>query len=82
MILLLFLFMFVLIGIGMSIWLAMGISAAVYILIQEEMSLRLVASSMVAGVDIPTLVAIPFFILAGELMNRSGITRKLTELAD
>lgn len=81
-IVLLFLFMFALIGIGMSIWLAMGISAAVYILIQDEMSLRLVTSSMVAGVDIPTLVAIPFFILAGELMNRSGITRKLTELAD
>jgi tripartite ATP-independent transporter DctM subunit len=81
-IVLLFLFMFALIGIGMSIWLAMGISAAAYIVLQDQMSLRLVASSMVAGVDIPTLVAIPFFILAGELMNRSGVTRKLTELAD
>jgi tripartite ATP-independent transporter DctM subunit len=81
-IVLLFLFMFLLIGFGMSIWLAMGISAAAYILLQEEMSLRLVASSMVAGVDIPTLVAIPLFILAGDLMNRSGITRKLVELAD
>ncbi len=82
MILLLFLIMFVLIAIGMSIWLAMGISAVFYILIQGEISLRTVASSMVAGVDIPTLVAIPLFILAGELMNKSGITVKLTQLTD
>ncbi len=82
MISLLFLMMFVLVGFGMSIWLAMGISAVLYILIDGEMSLRLVASSLVGGIDSSTLVAIPFFILAGDLMNRAGITRKLTELAD
>ncbi len=82
MIALLFLMLFALVAVGMNIWLAMGISGVLYILIQGEMSLRLVASSMVGGVDSTTLVAIPFFILAGDLMNRSGITMKLTQLAD
>ncbi len=82
MIVLLFLMMFALVAIGMSIWLAMGISAVLYILISGEMSLRLVASTMVGGVDSTTLVAIPFFILAGDMMNRAGITQKLTDLAD
>ena len=39
------------------------------------------AQSMVAGVDIVTLVAIPFFMLAGELMNESGITERLVRFA-
>jgi len=59
-----------------------GISGIFYILLQGEMSLRMVASTMVGGVDSTTLVAIPFFILAGDLMNRSGITASLTQLAD
>ncbi len=82
MVALLFVMLFALVALGMNIWLAMGISGLLYILIQGEMSLRMVASTMVGGVDSTTLVAIPFFILAGELMNKSGITTKLTELAD
>jgi tripartite ATP-independent transporter DctM subunit len=39
------------------------------------------AITMVSGVDIVTLVAIPFFMLAGELMNESGITERLVRFA-
>jgi len=78
----LFVILFGLIALGMNIWLAMGVSGVLYILIEGEISLRMVASTMVGGVDSATLVAIPMFILAGELMNKSGITSKLTELAD
>jgi len=60
----------------------MGLSGMIYILIRGEVSLKIVASTLVSGVDIPTLVAIPFFMLAGELMNSSGITRKLADFAD
>jgi tripartite ATP-independent transporter DctM subunit len=81
-ILLLFVLLFLLIGLGFSIWTAMGLSGMIYILIRGEVSLKIVASSLVGGVDIPTLVAIPFFMLAGELMNASGITRKLADFAD
>lgn len=78
----LFIILFGLIALGMNIWLAMGLSGVAYILIEGEISLRMVSSTMVGGVDSSTLVAIPLFILAGELMNKSGITIKLTELAD
>jgi len=82
MILILFVLLFLLIGLGFSIWASMGISGMIYILIREQVSLKILASTMVSGVDIPTLVAIPFFMLAGELMNSSGITRKLADFAD
>ncbi len=73
--------MFVLVGFGFSIWAAMGISGVIFLLIQGASSLKVVVSTMMTGVDSSTLVAIPLFILAGELMNRSGITRKLADFA-
>jgi tripartite ATP-independent transporter DctM subunit len=82
MILILFGLLFLLIGLGFSIWTSMGISGMIYILIRGEVSLKILASTMVSGIDIPSLVAIPFFMLAGELMNYSGITRKLADFAD
>lgn len=82
MIIILFLLLFLLIGFGFSIWTSMGISAMIYILIRGEVSLKILASTLVSGVDIPTLVAIPFFMLAGELMNASGITRKLADFSE
>jgi len=35
-----------------------------------------------AGLDLFTFLAMPFFILAGEIMNRSGITEKIVAFAD
>jgi tripartite ATP-independent transporter DctM subunit len=82
MILLLFLLLFGLIAVGVPIWAAMGLSGTAYLFVQGDVSMRIVVSKMVGGVDIETLVAIPFFILAGEVMNAAGITRRLADFAD
>jgi tripartite ATP-independent transporter DctM subunit len=82
MIVLLFLIMFLLMGFAFTMWTAMGISSLAYMLIRGEIPLNVLASSMVEGVEDTSLVAIPLFILAGELMNRSGITKQLAELVD
>ncbi len=34
------------------------------------------------GLDLFTFMAMPFFIMAGEIMNRTGITRRIVEFAD
>jgi len=59
----------------------MGVSGALYILIRGDVSFRIIVSQMVGGFDSTTLVAIPFFIFAGNLMNRAGITKKLADFA-
>ena len=82
MIAILFVTLFLLIGFGFSIWSAMGISGAFYILLRGDVSLRVMASQMVGGIDSTTLIAIPFFIFVGNLMNRSGITKKIADFAD
>ncbi len=82
MIVILFVIMFVFIGLGASIWVSMGFSGILYILLRGDVSLRLVASQMVGGVSADTLLAIPFFILAGNLMGSSGITKKLLQFSN
>ena len=77
----LFLLLFALCALGFEIWAAMGLSAILYLLIRGDVPLNVMAQSMVAGVDIITLVAIPFFMLAGELMNESGITERLVRFS-
>jgi len=81
MISILFLLMFLLCALGFEIWAAMGLSAVLYLLIRGDVPLNVMAMTMVSGVDIITLVAIPFFMLAGELMNESGITERLVRFS-
>lgn len=42
---------------------------------------QIIAQNMIAGVDSFTLLAIPFFILAGELMNSGGLSKRIIDFA-
>ncbi len=60
---------------------AMTGASAVYILLQGGIPLVVMAQRVTVGVDSFVLLAIPFFFLAGELMNQGGITKRLVDLA-
>lgn len=68
--------------IGTPISFALGISGVIGLLIHNPEFLRLVPQRMYAGVDSFPLMAIPFFILAGELMGTSGILARLVRLSE
>ena len=55
---------------------SLGISAAIYLLL-EGIPFNIVAEKMYAGMDSFTMVCIPSFILAGNLMNTGGITKRI-----
>src|SRR3546814_10767365 len=42
---------------------------------------QIVAQDMIAGADTFTLLAIPFFLLAGEIMNAGGLSRRIIDFA-
>lgn len=69
--------MFILMFIGMDIFVAMGSSAAIYLIVTGNAQLTLVSQSMINGVSGFSLLAIPFFMLTGDLMNASGMTMRL-----
>ncbi len=68
---------------GVPIAIAIGLASAVTLLltISPLPALTTIAQRMATGLDSFALVAIPFFILSGELMNRGGIARRLVDFA-
>lgn len=77
----LFLTFFVLLLINMPIAFALGIAAAATLLVDDTLPINSIVTRAFVGVDSFTLLAIPFFIIAGELMNACGITERIVAFA-
>jgi len=73
----------VLLSIGVPISFSIGISSLLTMMlsINTMPSLTTVSQRMATGLDSFALLAIPFFILAGQLMNSGGIARRLINFA-
>ncbi|MCF7933907.1 MAG: TRAP transporter large permease, partial [Spirochaetia bacterium] len=76
----LFLLFFILIAIGFPVAISIGLSSIIS-LIAYGYPLIVIAQKMVTGIDSFTFIAIPLFILAGELMNVGKITDKIFDFA-
>ena len=81
MLVLLFVLVTILMVVGMPVALAMGLSALVVVLLKGETSPMVLAQRMFVGVDSLPLLAIPYFILAGALMEAGGISVRLIRFA-
>ena len=68
--------------IGVPIAFSIGFSSLVFLLVRQDIPLTLIAQRMFTGLDVFPFMAVPFFILAGELMNKAGITKRLVDFAD
>ncbi|MEA3478132.1 MAG: TRAP transporter large permease subunit, partial [Bacteroidota bacterium] len=73
--------MLILLVLGVRIAYAIGISALIYIIFKTDVSVMVVAQQISVGADSIIMVALPFFLLAGELMNAGGITDRLIRFA-
>jgi tripartite ATP-independent transporter DctM subunit len=72
-----------LLGLGVPIAICIGLSAGLTLLISVDAlpAVTTLAQRIATGLDSFALLAIPFFILAGQLMNRGGIARRLSNFA-
>jgi TRAP-type C4-dicarboxylate transport system permease large subunit len=66
---------------GLPVAIAMAGSALLYILYSGNLPPFVVIHRMVSGIDSFPLLAVPFFILAGNLMNNAGITNRIYNYA-
>ncbi len=73
--------MLLLMGIGMNMALALVLTGAGMAWTLDFWDTQLLAQNLVAGVDSFPLLAVPFFILAGELMNSGGISNRIITMA-
>ena len=80
-ILLVFLLLILLIFLGFPIYFATGISSII-VIFAMELPFSLIIVKIFGGIDSFMLMAIPFFILAGNLMMESGITDRIVGFSD
>src|SRR6186713_575090 len=66
---------------GIPVAVAMAGASLVYILFTNSSPPFVVVHRMVSGIDSFPLLAVPFFILAGNLMNNAGITNRIYNYA-
>jgi len=83
--LLLFGAMLIFIMLGMELGTAMGLSGMVYILYSwlgpSPIPLSIIPQNLMHGLDSFPLLAVPLFMLAGELMEKGGVTERLVRFA-
>src|SRR5690348_15366320 len=66
---------------GVPVAIAMAGSALVYVLLTGDTPPFVVVHRMISGIDSFPLLAVPFFIFAGNLMNNAGITNRIYDFA-
>ena len=61
---------------------SLGIASLAYIFATDQLTLGFVARNMVTGTDSFPIMAVPFFVFAGELMGGGGISKRLLDVAN
>lgn len=73
---------FVMMASGIAIAFCLVFAALVFIVMWGAVPLSTIPRSLYGGIDSFYLLAIPFFVLAGQLMNKSDITSRLVRFSD
>jgi C4-dicarboxylate transporter DctM subunit len=68
-------------SLGVPIAFCLGLAAVAAILVEAKIPLEVLPTLVFAGMDSFQLMAIPFFIIAGDLMQRCGVLSHLVEFA-
>ena len=74
------LFLFMMMGAPMAI--ALGASTVITLVTTTSLGITTIATACFSGLDSFPLLAVPFFILAGNLMKFGGLSNKILEFAD
>lgn len=72
---------FVMLFLGIPIAFALCLSSLLYMVLYSNVPLIIIGQQMLKGVDSFTLLAIPFFIIAGSLMTNGGISKRIVNFA-
>ena len=76
------LLMALLFAFAVPIWVALGFAAIGLLLATGILPLTLFGEALFAGIDAFALIAIPLFILTGDVLVRSGLSNKLLDVAE
>ncbi len=76
------LFGLLLFSLGVPVWPVLGLISILILHFSGELPLSLIGESLFDGIDAFALIAIPLFILTGDVLVRTGLSRKLLNIAE
>lgn len=76
------LFGVLLLALGVPVWATLGVISILILHITEVLPLSLLGEALFDGIDAFALIAIPLFILTGDVLVRTGLSRKLLDIAE
>jgi tripartite ATP-independent transporter DctM subunit len=74
--------MFVLFAMGVPVWVSLGFTSIGLLVATGVLPLSLFGEALFQGIDAFALIAIPLFILTGDVLVRSGLSNKLLDVAE
>jgi C4-dicarboxylate transporter DctM subunit len=74
--------MIVFIILGVRIWVVVGLGSLVMLLLTEVLPPALLGEALFDGVDSFALIAVPLFVLTGDVLVRTGLSNKLLDVAE
>jgi len=74
--------MIVFIILGVRIWVVVGLGSLVMLLTTEVLPPSLLGEALFDGVDSFALIAVPLFVLTGDVLVRTGLSNKLLDVAE
>jgi len=72
----------VLIVLGVPVWVSIGAMSIALLLWSQVLPLSLLGGSLFEGIDAFALTAVPLFILTGDVLVRTGLSRKFMDVAE
>jgi len=66
----------------MPVFISLLAGSATYFLLQPALPAQIMAQRVIAGIEVIPLLAIPFFVCAGIIMNYSGVTSRIMRFAE
>ncbi len=67
---------------GIPMWVCMGVGVIAMLHFTEVLPLHLLGESLFEGMDAFALIAVPLFILTGDVLVRTGLSNKLLDIAE
>jgi len=71
-----------LVALAVPVWAAIGVAAIAMLLISGALPLSLLGESLFHGIDHFALTAVPLFILTGDVLVRTGLSKKFLDVAE
>jgi C4-dicarboxylate transporter, DctM subunit len=69
-------------ALAVPVWASIGVAAITMLLMSGDLPLGLVGESLFHGIDAFALTAVPLFILTGDVLVRTGLSRKFLDVAE